>query len=225
MEIVTNLDQSLVERATKLTGEDEVSRLLEAGLEALIERESANSPAAAKLEPREMSMMDTGSLARIVARDEFFAQLDSDEINQMLEQSAQRAFTPGESLIRKGEDGDSMFILRKGYVEVWVGQNDDEEVAVAKLQPGEFFGEMSLLTGAPRTATIRALTSVVVEEVSKESFRGLLHKRPELLGILSRIIAERRLRLKLAQEDAKSEERGLTGQLMDRMRSFFGLQG
>lgn len=223
MEIVTNLDDSLLERAQQISGESDVSQLLERGLEALIERDSPNPPAAAKLEPREMSMMDTGNLARIVARDEFFAQLDPGEIDHMLEQSTQRAFTPGEALIRKDEEGDSMFILRKGYVEVWVGQSDDEEVAVAKLQPGEFFGEMSLLTGAPRTATIRALTSVVVEEVSKDSFRQLLHKRPELLGILSRIIAERRLRLKLAQEDAKAEERGLAGQLMDRMRSFFGL--
>ena len=66
------------------------------------------------------------------------------------------------------------------------------------------------------------LTSVVVEEISKESFRSLLHKRPELLGIMSRIIAERSLRLKLAQDDAKSEDKSLAGQLLDRMRSFFG---
>lgn len=218
-----------------------MASLIEAALAALIEQhaglpanEAAQPAPAADAEAppalaSEASILNTNELARIVGRDEFFAELARDEIDHLLSESTQRAFSPGQVVIERGATGTSMFIMRKGYVEVWVGHGagDREEVAVAKLQPGDFFGEMSLLTGAPRTATIRALTSVVVEEVTKDSFRALLHKRPELLGIMSRIIAERRLRLKLAQEDGRAKPReeqttGFAGQILARMRSFFG---
>ncbi|MFT5467619.1 MAG: CRP-like cAMP-binding protein/post-segregation antitoxin (ccd killing protein) [Verrucomicrobiales bacterium] len=226
MEIITTIDEQLLNRAKAASGHLEVAKLLESALEALIEREGGKAESETNLEARDLSPMDTDGLARIVANQDFFEELSREEIEGLLTASTQRAYSPGQTLIERGDQGTSMFIVRKGYVEVWVGsEKSDEEVAVAKLQPGEFFGEMSLLTGAARTATIRALTTTVTEEISKESFRALLHKRPELLGIMSRIIAERRLRLKLAQEDQAArlpDSRSLAGQLLDRMKAFFG---
>lgn len=229
VEIITTIDEQLLERAKAASGHIELAKLLESALEALIEREKGGGRGGgeATLEPREMSLMNTDALAQLVSRHEFFEELSSEEIDFLLAKSTQHAFGPGETLLRRGSEGSSMFILRKGFAEVWVGlgNDSDEEVAVAKLQPGEFFGEMSLLTGAPRSATIRALTSCVVEEISKEIFRALLSNRPALLGILSRIIAERRLRQNLAREDQAArtpDDRGLAGQLLDRMKRFFG---
>jgi CRP-like cAMP-binding protein len=98
---------------------------------------------------------------------------------------------------------------------------------VAHLEPGEFFGEMSLLTGARRSATVSALTESVVYEIRKRPLQHLMAERPELAEHLSRILAERQLLTRQALEQGEgsqgSEEiDGLARQLLGRMRDFLG---
>ena len=80
-------------------------------------------------------------------------------------------------------------------------------LAVDTIVPGEFFGEMSLLTGEPRSATIVAVTDVLAHEITKENMNGLLIKRPEVADTVSRVVAERRVLNSQKMTTATAEER------------------
>ena len=100
-------------------------------------------------------------------------------------------FAVGEELCRQNESGDSFYIIRKGRVAVSVSGVDGKPVPVAGLERGAFFGEMSLLTGEARSATVTAETDVEVLVVSKSDFSGLLHANAALAGKLAAVLEKR----------------------------------
>lgn len=121
-----------------------------------------------------------------------------------------------------------MYILVEGLLDVLV-DNDGAEVLVGHIRAGEFFGEMSLLTGEPRSATVRASTEIVAFEVRKTDLEPLLIARTALAHTITEKVAERRLRsqrrLAEAQFQAPSEEetRSLADQIFGKMRGLFGI--
>jgi small-conductance mechanosensitive channel len=129
-------------------------------------------------------------------------------------------FPRGTNLMQQGDAGASMFIILEGAARVSVlGQNNDpREVAV--LATGDVVGEMSLMTGAPRNATVTALTRVRVLEITKGPVGELLERSPELLQRFSHVLAKRE------QERAAIAQRviqvaAVEQDLMARMRTFF----
>ena len=122
----------------------------------------------------------------------------------------------------------SMFVLVEGllYVSMDVA-GDGKLVKVGQVTPGQFFGEMSLLTGVPRSATITATTDAVIYEITQASMAELLRSRPEVMEKLSLMMAERRLRNEqtkdhqsgLPDEDATAS---LASQLFASMKGVFG---
>ena len=123
-------------------------------------------------------------------------------------------FARGETIIRAGAEGDSLFIVHAGTVSVRV---DDAEVA--RLQPGDFFGEMALLTGERRAADIIALSDVVAVEIAKDALSPVLHDHPELATAISARIAERRGSLDARPSDSPVEP----GTILSRIRAYFTL--
>ena len=100
-----------------------------------------------------------------------------------------------------------MFIIVEGLLNVFVGDSE-RQVKVAQMLSGEFFGELSLLTGQARTATVIAATDVILYEISKENILPLLVQKPEIAEIISKVVAERELRTSKAYEHlAKKEEK------------------
>jgi small-conductance mechanosensitive channel/CRP-like cAMP-binding protein len=100
-------------------------------------------------------------------------------------------FTKGETIFSQGEPGDSCYAVVWGKVN---GRVEYEDVARAnefELGPGSLFGEMSLVTGLPRTATVLANEEVELLEISKETFIALLGLRDDMPQILSKLVAER----------------------------------
>lgn len=124
-------------------------------------------------------------------------------------------FSRGETIIRFGAEGNSMFIVHEGAVSVRL---DDAEVA--RLQPGDFFGEMALLTGERRTADVIALTDVVAVEIAKDALEPVLHDHPELAAAISAKVAERRGSLDSARSDAPADEQRT---ILSKIRAYFGL--
>jgi small-conductance mechanosensitive channel/CRP-like cAMP-binding protein len=121
----------------------------------------------------------------------------------------------GETIIRHGSEGNSMFVVHDGNVSVRVEQNE-----IARLGEGDFFGEMALLTGEARAADVVALTDVVAIEITKDAMQPVLHDHPELAAAISANVTERRgnidsLRL------ASNEEAQQT--VLSRIRAYFGL--
>jgi CRP-like cAMP-binding protein len=106
-------------------------------------------------------------------------------------------FAAGESIVRQDAEGDSMFVLMKGHARVVIEPSGQE---VAMIPAGGFFGEMSMLTGDKRSATVKAADDVAVLEITAKDFRELALANPDLVDHVSTIISARRSGL----EDAKA---------------------
>ena len=88
-----------------------------------------------------------------------------------------------------------MYILVEGLLFVYADfDGTGKTTQVGRLTPGQFFGEMSLLTGEPRSATIEAATSAVVYEVTKRDLETLIEARPEIAETITQVVAQRRTR-------------------------------
>lgn len=165
------------------------------------------------------------SVRVLLAGVDLFQSLSADEMGRLVESARLQIFAAGEKLFRQGEPGDSFYIIRDGKVSVLVAGADGAPVPVAHLGERALFGEMSLLTGEPRSATVVAETDVEVVQVAKQSFAGLLQANVELAGRLA-VILEKRLSeraARLAGQPAGVAPVETRSVLADRIRRFFGL--
>jgi CRP-like cAMP-binding protein len=131
-----------------------------------------------------------------------------------------RVYGRGETVVRQGEEGDSLFINLSGNLEVFVdGQT------VGSLSRGDFFGEMSLLTGEKRRATVTAVDEVRLVEISKEAIGPIIRSSPSVLEGLSAALETRLQRILTAQQVRKvaTEASTLHDALLDKLRRFFGI--
>jgi hypothetical protein len=102
-----------------------------------------------------------------------FPEAPSEVVEREVERMKVRRFLPGQAIIREGEPADSFLILTKGSASVWQRTpNGDRQVSTIK--PGDFFGEIGLLSGTPRNATVRADAPSEVLELDAEGFRDLV---------------------------------------------------
>ena len=97
----------------------------------------------------------------------------------------------GEQLIRYGDQADSMFLISEGALEVKIRDKNDQLITVASLWPGDCVGEMSLLTGAPRSADVFARVDAVLVEIKKEHIAPILESNPRLIQEISELLAKR----------------------------------
>jgi len=119
--------------------------------------------------------VDPSSLANI----SLFQQLDDDERGVLAAAMAERPVKPGETLFRAGEQGDSMFIVQAGRVELFVKDKAGQKIVLHVAEPGDFFGELSLLDGGSRTATGCVLDEGVLLVLDREDLQQLFRKRPD----------------------------------------------
>jgi CRP-like cAMP-binding protein len=109
-----------------------------------------------------------------------FRSLEPDEAARLLAGAERRTYEPGQRIVERGGPGDAMFIVRQGAVQVPVVSEAGERRLTAYLGPGDFFGEMALLTGEPRAASARAATTVTLGRISRADFDLLMQTRPEV---------------------------------------------
>jgi len=107
--------------------------------------------------------------------------LNEAQLQQLANRTAVSTYTTGEFLVKQGEAGDSLFIITKGSVSVYVRAADGRSVFANKLSTGDFFGEMSLLTGEVRAASVRADEDTDVITIDKEAFATVLTQDPTIL--------------------------------------------
>jgi len=165
----------------------------------------------------------------LLARVALFRTLGDGELAHLASQLTLVRFHEGDTVVAQGEDGESMYIVVEGLLHVFAPGADGVEMKVAQLVPGQFFGEMSLLSGAPRSATVRAATDAVTFEIGRASFKELLAQRTDIAVDIAQVVAERRTgnaaRRKPVGEISKSEETpaSYAMHLLGKMRSLFGL--
>lgn len=160
-------------------------------------------------------------------RAEIFSGLE-DADREVLASGMKRAsFATGEEIIRQGQAGDSLFLVRKGEVVVRVTV-DGVTKDVATLTVGDVFGEMSLVTGEPRAATVVARGDVDCFIVDHATFQQLLESRPEVADNISSVLASRQGELAaqkegLSAEAAARREAETRARLLTRIRGYFHL--
>jgi hypothetical protein len=95
-------------------------------------------------------------------------------------------FEPGDVIVTEGAPGSSLFVLTTGRVKAFVKNARGDSVKVHELAEGSFFGEISILTGKPRTATLTAATPCEVLELDKATLDGITQSHPNVLQVLKR---------------------------------------
>ncbi len=179
---------------------------------------------------RQLDSRSTEDRVALLSRVELFAGLRPDERSQLSARMRERLFKEGATVIKRGDAGESMFILCEGLLNVMISLKEGQpETRVARLQAGMFFGEMSALTGEPRSATIVAATDVFAFEITKDDIADLIASRPELAEVIGSAVTARKLRnseaaAKAGTQDRAAEEKSMTAQLVGKMLSFFGVK-
>ncbi len=122
-----------------------------------------------------------------------FEGLDRIDLAKMIPSLVQQDFRAGDVLFREGDPGDSLYIIVSGEAKAYLGEDKQESKDLNVMGHGECIGEMALLTGAPRSASVRSLTDLSTLKLTKEGFDDLLKKHHSLTlhfaGILARRLA------------------------------------
>ena len=171
---------------------------------------------------------DQEEAVSILRGEPLFECLSEEQLSQMVNKARLKLFGRGEPVIEEGADGDSMFVLLRGAAQVSVAKNGSS-IPVGTLNSGDCFGEMSLLTGEKRSATVRAQRDCYVMEISKPVMAEIIRETPDCLNKLSEILARRRMETEGALKDAvataeqAAKEREYGATFLVRLRDFFAL--
>jgi small-conductance mechanosensitive channel/CRP-like cAMP-binding protein len=138
---------------------------------------------------------------RLLAATELFGLLSEADRHALASTAASRFYGDTETIVAQGESGESAYVITDGAARVTLDPGDTE---VAVLTAGQYFGEMSLLTGESRTATVRAKGDCQVLEVTADDFRRLILQNPATIERIGRSVAERRAGLAKAREASAS---------------------
>jgi CRP-like cAMP-binding protein len=160
---------------------------------------------------------------------EMFRVLSPSERRGLAELCEERLYAPGEVIVKQGDETTQLYVIERGEVMVSVhrpGAQRSESVEVAKLGAGKVFGEMALVTGDKRQATVRAVTSCQLLVVGRAAMQPIMQKSPDLAERMSAVLVERQAQLdeRAATIEGKTErEARVRADLVDRIKKFFAL--
>jgi small-conductance mechanosensitive channel/CRP-like cAMP-binding protein len=158
---------------------------------------------------------------------DFLRVLEEEQLEQLARSTRERPYAPGEIIIREGDSGEEFFIVSRGEVAIAIGKGVDE-VEVAHVDAGSFFGEMSVMTGEARAATVRAVTDTLVLVVGRAALQSILEEAPKLAEEISEVLAARQEQLdsassKPAAPKIADSKVGDRTELLSRIKQFFSL--
>ena len=133
-----------------------------------------------------------------------FSSLDDAALNDIAESASLVTAKKGEQLIREGELGDALYIINYGVARVFT-MIDGAELNLALLRPGEYFGEWSLLTGAPRAASVSSVTQLEAVRLGCEEFLDFIRKYPNIRESIDLVAHERKERTVFAKTRPESD--------------------
>jgi CRP-like cAMP-binding protein len=162
----------------------------------------------------------------VLGRVELLRNLTADEIRALAVNLTPSPFARGDVITRQGADADWLYILDGGEADVFL-ERQGERRLLSTLGRGSIFGEMGLLTGAPRQATVIARSYVESYRLDKAGFEAILHDRPEIADEMARILANRGAELDRARQGlddaAQTRQHETNASILARMQKFFHL--
>jgi len=165
---------------------------------------------------------------RTLKQVELFSQMTEEELAALAERLRFSPFAKGEIISREGATAHWLYIVIRGEAEVYLETPDGGRRVLRDLGKGSFFGEMGLMTGAPRSASVVAKTDVECYRLDKEMFEEILHQRPGIAEEISQVLAVRKAeQISLIQgmsaENASRDAAQHPGEILATIKRFFGL--
>ena len=156
-----------------------------------------------------------------------FSKLTVDEQDFLAAHLLAAPFTAGETMTREGAVAHWLYILHRGKARI-TAKVDGVEKTIAEIEAPDFFGEMGMMTGEPRSASVQAITDCECFRLDKEGFRKIITDRPEVAAQISETLAERRVDLVATREGldadaAKARQKREQERILGKIQSFFGL--
>ena len=164
--------------------------------------------------------MDEVDVRAILAAIPLFAEvLNQRQLDHLAARCRAVFLSAGAMLMAEGDFADAMFAIVEGEVTVTFHDRRGEEHGVAALHAGDVVGEMALLTGARRNATVMARTDVTAIEITKATIEEIFARAPELIDRIGEVLAGRQAELDRMVADANTA----SADMGSRIRRFFGL--
>jgi small-conductance mechanosensitive channel/CRP-like cAMP-binding protein len=179
--------------------------------------------------PGDRTAIEVQRREETLARLDVFRDLDPDARARIASVLREAPFGAGEVLTRQGNVAHWLYVIRAGEVSVRVTVGDQER-EVSRFAGPAFVGEMGVLTGQPRTATVVAATDVECYRLDKDALSQVLEARPDLAERISELLTERRVELEAVREGLSVESRAQRiqasrSEVLGKIRAFFGLEG
>lgn len=172
----------------------ELARLIEEETQAhlpLAERLAMEQAKKKTTEDTRAPSTDTESTAKELQASSLFSAFPKEALEDLLALTSLRSYREGDIIVTEGEEGSSLFLLVSGEVKVFTRGERGEHLQLAELGAGDFFGEVSLLTGKPRTATITAKSEVTAIELSRDAVDSISEEHPEVRTVLENFYENR----------------------------------
>ena len=128
---------------------------------------------------------------KLLKRVPFLAALSGEDLRWVAKRVQRRQYSRGDTIFVKDDPGESMFIVEDGAVRIYVPGTQGADLTLAVMQPGEFFGDLSLLDGRPRSASAEAARKSVLLTLERDDLTELVESRPQAALAILRVIAER----------------------------------
>ena len=132
--------------------------------------------------------------------------LSEEQIMELSQSIRSVQFEHGDQLIKIGEHAQSMYFISEGHLEVGIPGKDGKDLIVASLWPGDCVGEMSLLTGEPRSANVYARSNGILLEVTRDNLAPFFKASPKLIDQISKVLSDRKVENEKALQDEGSRE-------------------
>ncbi len=167
---------------------------------------------------------------KTLKRVELFAQMTDAELRKLAERLRYALFAKGNIIFRQGSVAHWLYVIINGDADVYLETSSGEKHLLRTLGKGNFFGEMGMMTGAPRAASVVARTDVECYRLDKKMFEEILRARPAIAEEMSSILATRRAELDsvlqyIDTEGLRTEIPQRSNEILATMRRFFGLGG
>ena len=128
----------------------------------------------------------------LILRIPFFAALPKAEAARLSCSSPERRYAADQPIFSRGDPGEEMLVIRSGNVRIFLPSEDGrEQIAIAMLREGDFFGELAILDGQPRTASAVAVTDTVLLPITRDDFCRLLAREPRAALHVIAVLSQR----------------------------------
>lgn len=154
---------------------------------------------------------------------DLFASLSDEERASLAEHLVYAPFVQGDTVTRQGAVAHWLYLIVSGHADVWV-DTPAGRTHVSTLTPGSVFGEMGMMTGEPRRASVTAHSDLECYRLDKTGFEKVLRARPDIANEISRVLVQREGELSWRRDAAEAGGRGRHDDILARIRGFFGLE-